>query len=111
MYPEIQREGEKEAFIKLESKVQGFEKNYREKMKAFSDKRYAHFEIMEEDKAKEYREKIQVTWSEFKKMLEEAKDILSEILLFWDNSCTDFAESQYADFKRRFWSLISLAGQ
>lgn len=95
-------------FEAAKNSIKLIEDNYKNKFKLLADKHYAHLEVRTEEEVKADYQIFQTSWVNIKKLIEEAKNILFVINLFWEDTDTDFCDTQYEDFKRRFWNLISL---
>lgn len=73
-------------------------------LKEFRDKSYAHLEIknIQDDSAA-----LEITWEKVLELTKNTKEILNSFLLYWNDEETDFAESQYEEYRCSFWRMIN----
>lgn len=117
IYAQIKQHGPKccslgarheEKFNELENCILEFSSQYREKLKRYRDKHYAHIELQNSDAVKQDYEEIKTSWSEILTMIEVAKEFVNTMLLYWLDETSDFVETCYKDYQSKFWAIINL---
>lgn len=89
----------RDQFGSVPRKINSINQKYYEKLKPFRDKSYAHHAITNIEKD---RTDLHLDWNDVNKLIQKSKEILSILLLYWDDSGSDFAENQYKDYQKSF---------
>jgi len=93
-------------FEEIRIKLDAVQK-YKEKLKQFSHKHFAHTDTSKtlEESEKELAT-IGIPWQEFVSLINDAKIILKNMCVVYQKPIQDFSEGQYPYLRDEFWSAI-----